>query len=382
MLNPDDIQRLCERKYSAFLRSLVAASSFFPLEIRFGKPSTTDEWEKLRREISQLAIATIGYRIEWSETSTRKWGKQRFPERVWFESEVEYLGALRKQREVDRFRQNLALTRKLCPQLEEWLQPHATQVIEFDAVWQGLLDVCCYFLKHPLPGLYARELPVPIHTKFIEEHRGILRSLLDHLLPPTAKVDADRFEERFGLRFDEAVVRLRTLDPSNSPFGVHFTDISVPVSELRRTNWHDFTVVVAENKMNFLTLPPVSRGIGIWGGGGAAELLTSLDWLAQCQVFYWGDIDIHGFHILSRLRRCFPQTVSVMMDERTLDEFRHVAVVAKPSPHENVSGLTPSERVAYARVRDGVLLLEQERIPPTVANARLMEAIVRAASEK
>src|SRR5688572_9583598 len=84
MLSPDDIQKLCERKYPAFLRSLVAGTPFFPNEIRFGRPSTTDEWEKLRQEISQLANGTLGYRIQWSETNTRKWGKQRFPERVWF----------------------------------------------------------------------------------------------------------------------------------------------------------------------------------------------------------------------------------------------------------------------------------------------------------
>src|SRR5436309_330696 len=115
MLNADDIQRLCQRKYPAFLKSVITGERFFPLDIRFGRPSTTDEWEKLRREITALAKGKVGYRIDWAETNTRRWGRQKFPERVWFENEAEFLGAVRKREEVEMFRTNLALTREQCP---------------------------------------------------------------------------------------------------------------------------------------------------------------------------------------------------------------------------------------------------------------------------
>ena len=85
MLNPDDIQLLCQRMYPAFLKSVVTCEQFFPLDIRFGRPSTTDEWEKLRREITTLAKGKVGYRIEWAETNTRRWGRQKFPQRDWFD---------------------------------------------------------------------------------------------------------------------------------------------------------------------------------------------------------------------------------------------------------------------------------------------------------
>jgi hypothetical protein len=109
MLSPDDIQQLCERKYPAFLRSVVTGERFFPMPIRFGRPSTADDWETLRREISSLSNARLGYHIEWTETNTRRWGRQKFPERVWFESESEFVNTLRKAVEVDEFRKNLAL---------------------------------------------------------------------------------------------------------------------------------------------------------------------------------------------------------------------------------------------------------------------------------
>src|SRR5262249_42295755 len=93
MLRPDDIARLCQRKYPAFLKSVVTGDAFFPLEIRFGRPSTTEEWNTLRREITALAQANLGYRVKWDETNTRRWGRQKFPRRVWFEQEADYLHA-------------------------------------------------------------------------------------------------------------------------------------------------------------------------------------------------------------------------------------------------------------------------------------------------
>ena len=60
MLHPDDIARLCQRKYPAFLKSFVTGEAFFPLEIRFGRASPTEEWDTLRREITALADANLG----------------------------------------------------------------------------------------------------------------------------------------------------------------------------------------------------------------------------------------------------------------------------------------------------------------------------------
>lgn len=364
MLQPDDIARLCQRKYSAFLKAVVAKEAFFPLEVRFGRPSTTAEWETLRNEITTLVDGNLGYRIEWTETNTRRWGRQRFPERVWFENEREFLRAIRKDHETERLRVNLTLTREQCSQLEPWLSSNVMRVVEFADAWSGLLKVCCYFLAHPRPGLYTRELPVGVDTKFIERHQGILRSLLDFLLPESAKNESDRFEERFGLRFDEPLIRFRLLDAQlKSRLGLPVDDLAVPLSQFRALDLGDLTVLIAENKMTFLTLPLTSDALGIWGGGGAAELLSSVDWLARCRLLYWGDVDVHGFHILSRLRRTFPTLASLMMNETTLDQFTHLAVVARPATYEDVSGLTEDEQRAYERVCAKMLLLEQEKIP-------------------
>lgn len=378
MLKPDEIQRLCQRKYPAFLKSVVTGEQFFPLEIRFGRPSTTGEWETLQREISALAKADLGYRIEWAEMNTRRWGRQKFPERVWFEDEDQFLKALHKHEEVECFRTNLALTREQCPELESWLPANAINLVEFSIVWPELLRVCRYFLANPRPGLYARELPIEVNTKFIEQHEGIIRKLFDFLLPDTAKNDTDHFEERFGLRYDEPLIRFRLLHPElKRRLSLPVDDLAVPLSQFRSLAWKGLTVLITENKMRttFLTLPPLPNSLGIWGGGGAAELLASVNWLADCQLLYWGDIDVHGFHILSRLRRAFPNLASVMMDEITLNTFSKFIVTANEATYESVSHLSVEEQHAYLRVRTKKLLLEQEKIPHSYA-APLLSSLV------
>lgn len=56
----------------------------------------------------------------------------------------------------------------------------------------------------------------------------------------------------------------------------------------------------------------------ILGGGYSIDLLRALPWIANQPLHYWGDLDTHGFAILSRLRQYFPHTRSFLMDCDTL----------------------------------------------------------------
>lgn len=160
-----------------------------------------------------------------------------------------------------------------------------------------------------------------------------------------------------------------SIDPAlGLKLGLPVDDFATPLGRFRQLGWEGTTVVIAENKMTFLTLPRVANGIGIFGGGGAAELLTSAGWLSQCRLICWGDLDVHGFHILSRLRRAFPALESVMMDLPTLEQFQEHAVRAGAAAYEEFARLTPAERAVYDRLKEQNLLLEQERITPIRAS--------------
>lgn len=376
MLNPENIRRRALASYADFLRSVVNESLFFPLQIRFGKPSATEDFDKLRGEITALTKASLGCQIEWTEVNSRRWGKQRLPERVGFVEEASYLRAIGKTKEVVRFRENLALTHEECPALIPLVETRPLDAVEFADVWPGLLKVCCYFQSHPRPNRYARELPLPVDTKFIERHQSVLSRLLAAALPPETIVQGERFEERFGIRFDEPLIRLRLLDKSlRDSLHVPFPDLAVPLSCFRDLDWQGLLVIVAENKMTFLTLPRLTNAIGIWGAGNAAALIHGVGWLSKCHILYWGDLDTQGLEILSRLRNSFPQVQSLMMDIGTLNRFQGLCIPGTRSNSSTPTNLTLSEASAWSTVHMQNLRLEQERLPPSLAEQAMLEAL-------
>jgi hypothetical protein len=376
MLTPKDICRHAQARYADFLCSIVDEIAFFPLPVRFGKPSSTEDFSKLRREINALTEANLCCNIKWTEVNSRQWGKQRLPEHVEFVNEDSYLRTLGKSKEVARFRENLALTRKWCPLLISFFQERPLDVVKFADSWSGLLEVCCYFQRNPRPNLYARELPLSVDTKFVERHQTVLTRLLTIALSPDAVVEAERFEELFGLRFDEPQIRLRILDEQLCiSLGIPFDDVSISLNQFRSLRWGGMRVLISENKMTFLTLPNVSGAVGIWGAGNAAALLHSVSWLANCDLFYWGDIDAQGFEILARLREVFPSVQSIMMDDVTMTHFRELCLPGVLSKSQVRQRLTSSEEKAYLLVCASNLRLEQERIPNQFATAAIKIAI-------
>jgi hypothetical protein len=364
MLKPNEILAVCERRYPAYLRSIVTREPFFPLQIAFGRPASGDDWQKLAREITVLDRDNPGYRIEWDEIRTRRWGLQRLPQRVWVDDEPAYLQLVRRKAEVATFREMLDATREKLPALVPWLADNAQWAIEHRDCWSGLLKVCTYFLGNPRPNRFARELPIAVDTKFIERYRGILRSLLDHLLPTEARTEDADFERRFGLRVDEPLIHLRLLDPLlRNRLQLCLEDLAAPVSQLVTLAWSELIVLIVENKKTYLTLPPRSNTVALFAFGAAAQLLNSLSWLENNRMLYWGDLDVHGFHILSRLRRTFPHVESLMMDRDTLERFETLCGPAKEGRYEEVQGLTAAEQEIYQTVKARNLLLEQEKIP-------------------
>lgn len=379
MLAPEDIRNRAQSRYADYLRSVVEGTPFFPLPVRFGKPSPTEDFEKLRREINALTNANLDCKIEWVEVNSRRWGKQRLPERVTFADENSYLRTLGKAKEAARFHENLALTRERCATLVPFVQERPLEVVEFAESWPGLLEVCCYLQLHPRPNFYARELPLSVDTKFVERHQSVLGRLLPLALPHASIMESERFEDRFGLRYDEPQIRFRLLDDAlRAKLGVPFSDLTLPLSEFKRLGWRHLRIVVSENKMTFLTLPSLPQAAAVWGAGNAAALLHSASWLADCDLFYWGDIDMQGFEILARLRTAFPQVRNLMMDMATLNQFRALCRSGVPSAVQIEQSLTTAENETYQFVSNSNLRLEQERITNRYSSTAVMAALARA----
>jgi len=375
MLTPSEIQGMVERKYPVYLRSLVTGETMFPIRIRFGLPSTTDEFANLQKDVTTLATGNFGYTIEYETKNTRKYGTQNLPSQVRFDSEEQFIRALRKELEVEQFRANLAATMARLPQLKDWMASHIKWMVEFGHIWDDVLLVCEYFLANPRPGLYIRQLPIAVHTKFIQENSKVLSSLLSAILYDGTKEEGDAFEERFGLKPLEPMIRFRTLDPGLlGRLGVSHTEMGVTLGAFRRLPARGLRVVITENLMNFACLPDIPNGLAIWGQGNAAELLHKVQWLSDCDVQYWGDIDEHGFHILARLRTAFPAIKSLMMDIQTLHRFHRLAGRGA-SAGQSPTNLNQDEMDAYLEVSSQIIRLEQEKIPQSyVIHALIRES--------
>ena len=382
MLTPEQIKRRALNRYPDFLRSLCTSEQFFPLSV-FGaglvRPkdfvADREAIETLRKQ-SKEQIG-FGYEISWEERNFRRLGIQKIPATVTFSTQEDYVRFLKKQTEVQQFLADHSLILMQCPELEAWMKAKPLKIVIHNGTWQGLLDVCVYLRNHPRPDCYLRELPIEVDTKFIENNKGILTELLPIAAPHTVGEDLSSFESRFGFRSKQPLVRMRFLDGQlAAQLAFSMDDFAVPLNQFCGLSFSKITVLIVENEMTFLTLPALPATIALFGAGDAAALLTGAPWLNSCRLFYWGDLDSHGFETLSHLRKAFPHVVSVLMDEKVFASHSDYAVTAAVKRSKEKLVLTSTEQALHDQlVKDGKLL-EQERISNKYSKFQLWAAIV------
>jgi len=374
------------------LSAWLIGESLFPLEVPFRKASAGEtlarfgevrDWVTRLREGSRAAKG-FGYSLEFTEVNHRRLGIQRFPSRIRFETAEEFLRFIGKGKDFERFRALAEETLEEFSTLKDWLERRPLKALEHREVWPRVLAVCRFLRENPRPGRYIRELDIPgVDSKFIEQHKSLLRELLDLVLPIEAvdpevtAMSGHGFERRYGFRYDEPLIRFRILDPNIAgPWGVD--DVSVPLGRFLTLSPPCDRVIITENKVNGLTFPPLDGGMVIFGLGYGISSLREAAWLGEKEILYWGDIDTHGFSILSQLRGYFPRTRSLLMDRETLLEFRPLWGREEDEKRcaVELANLDESERQLYLDLKDNALgenvRLEQERIAFGWLQRRLM----------
>ena len=279
---------------------------------------------------------------------------------------------LGKRREAKRFETLVGCTRVRQPLLLEWIARKPIKALELADVWDQLLDVVDWVKMHPRPGVYLRQVDIAgVNSKFIEAHKRVLIQWLDQVLPPevidTTASGVSGFVRRYGFRDKPQRIRLRVLDPTHALFpGAGDADITLDAASFARLAPAASRVFITENEINFLAFPQVSDSLLIFGAGYGFEALGQAAWLARCQVFYWGDIDTHGFAILDQLRTYLPHACSLLMDRATLLTFEAQWGVEDKQTLRDLPRLNVEECALYDDLRDNrlglSLRLEQERI--------------------
>lgn len=383
MVTPSEIKDQCLKWWKDFLVSTVDGHDLFPKEItRIGKINSKDILAKLSDHKNSIQLLRdnskeykgFGYRVILVEKQFDKIGRQLIPERISIENKQDYLKLISKEKDYSRFLANLSLIRSELPELIEWIKSNPLKLVDHET-WADTIKVCKYFICNPKPNLYIRQLPIEVHTKYIQTNKSLIQSLLEFLIPNCVNLSETNFEHRFNLRCAEPLIRTRFLDQHISPIS-GISDISLPLSEFAGLEFPCKNVLVTENLMNFLTLPSLSETIAIWSGGGFnISYLKKIRWLADKSFYYWGDIDAQGFQILNQFRTYFPITKAVMMDEETLNLFPSGNGVQ--CSNQYLPMLTVEEQRLYQYLRENNIRLEQEKITQSYAEEKVFSIVER-----
>lgn len=378
---PADIKAQLQRYWDdgRLLSAALAGEPLFPLTLRFRKPDVkamAERFDAVRAWIRGLeegsrASQSFGYDIEWEEIRHRQLGRNNVPASVVVPGEDDALRVIGRTREAANFRRLAEMTLAAFPALRDWVLRRPLTIVEHAGGWERILATLAWFREHPRSGLYLRQLDIQgVDTKFIEGRKGLLSELLDLILAPDALEPGFRgakgFEQRYGLLPKPALIRFRVLDARLHVAGL--SDLTVPVAQFAGLDLPVRRVFITENDVNGLAFPEVAEGVVIFGKGYDLRGLGEIEWFRGKSLFYWGDIDTHGFAILDRLRATCPAARSLLMDRETL--LAHRALWVQEPEDTRFCGepihLTPEEQSVFDCLRFDRLgervRLEQERI--------------------
>lgn len=367
------VQKLWNR--GILLSTLIGGEEIFPRRLTLKGPDSgqlSNSFTEVRDWIARLSGSARQYRIVWRSINHRILGTNEIPAEIWIDSLQDALGLIGKRRAAEQFTALVTLTRDHQPELLSWLAKRPLRALELAEEWPRLLEIVSWLQNHPQPGIYLRQIDLPgVHSKFIEGQRGVLGELFDLALP-SEKIDTTAtgtggFCRRYGFRDKPLRVRYRILDPTLAQLSTKTDqDITLTQTTFTRLEIAVAKVFITENEINFLAFPQVPRAMVIFGAGYGFENLSGVDWLLERDIYYWGDIDTHGFAILNQLRGFFPHAASFLMDQGTFLEHRMLWGI-EPSPETGtLTRLNTEERELFDQLHQNEfghhLRLEQEKI--------------------
>ena len=326
------------------------------------------EWA---RRLERGGAGGAAYRLVHKEIGGRSVGRNALPARAVVESFPQAWRLLGVRDEVHQAEGILAVTREHLPAAGDWVAGRALRLLPMAGDWPRIVAAAGWLVAHGGKGRFLRQIDVPgVDTKLVEQHRSVLAGLLDVVLP-AERIDAGQsrgqgFAARYGFAEPVRLWRLR-FATGFAGMPPPLTEAALRLDELARLSARPAVVVIVENEVTCQALPVPRNGVLVWGAGYAAGLLGRVPWLqAAPRVVYAGDLDSHGFAILSLLRGKVPQVESLLMDRETLVAHRD-RWGAEPSPtRARLAHLTAAEDALYQDLVEDVfgsaVRLEQERI--------------------
>ncbi|PQJ08923.1 hypothetical protein CJD36_021915 [Flavipsychrobacter stenotrophus] len=366
MITPKEIRQKAEKSFFKIVSSQLRSESLFPWVIPSNKQITGNNYSDWKNDLLPLfqqskQVKPKGYTVIWKEKKING-SVQSVPSKIYFDNLDDFLFFIDKEGDYKKIIDAKERIVAEFPNIEGWVNDNPSILLEFFEVWDDLIKVCKYFVAHSSPyNYYIRELPIEVHSKFIEQSSGLLTKLLDRLLPDEqVNRRATDFATRYGLKKANIYTQIRILDEElKSSLG--YDECSLTLEDAAWLRWLPEKVFIIENQVCYLTFPKVKNSVAIFGSGFKSRLSKHLPWLENTRLICWFDLDTAGFEMLNMIRQHYPIAESLLMDEDTYFNFRNFAVTNN-SKRKELPLLMPSEREMYEFLLTNNRRLEQERI--------------------
>lgn len=371
----EEIAQRLERRYAAVWADEVLSPGCagWPFSVAVGRPTRAElegAYARMRDQADELQAWACERELACA-SSSRLVGRVSYP----FLSHVQALDVRALARSVGRldhlecYQRRVDCLRDLFPACEEQtlrkvlvtLNRFQTDDVDFDLVCRA----ATWFAAHDASSMTAREVPLEgFHAKWLDacSRRQVICALTGM--------------DGLSLRERPRLVRYRYLDPAYLATGARAHDSWVE-GDVSQPAYAPSTVVICENRDSALWFPSLEGGIAVLGDGMAGtSTIVGISWVTGARsVFYWGDMDVHGFEILAKYRACGLKVRSILMDTHTFDEYERFGTMVDKHGKELASKpgalaspyLTPEENALYlslcAAGHRGPRRIEQERIP-------------------
>lgn len=363
MITPAEIQKKAQRQYSAFLTAVLNREPFFPLYIKGKKGKASDDYETLFRGIRQLLEGEkqkmgYGYTVTLKKVNTRHAGEISMPNTIFFKNVEDYIKFINKEAEFLAFRKAVQQTHKQLPEFKKWMAIQPLKVIKYLPIWQDLLKVGVFFLENPQPNMYAREIPILPVATFIEDNIKIVTELLNAILPQsTIEKKETIFEKRFGLKYDEQMIHIRSLDGNLG--GLPVDNLALTAKNWEKIPLNSNQVFIITNQLDFLRFPKMQNAIAILGTPTVLNELEQLIGLENKQLYFWTDLNLQGATLLSSIRAKFPLVQSFLMTLEVLEKYQNCVENVKVSEQILITHLTTMEQDVVNELLKGRQLLQK-----------------------
>lgn len=380
--HPEDARTRLSRSWARNRSDWLGGGGQWPLELTLGHPTEADargNLDAVAGWVRDWQDHVCAGQVVWEERHWRDVGRQRIPVRLALASADEVALWVGEDRRWQTARQRYHRLVHRWEALRTALPKHFDVLADYrDEDFERLLNMVSWLVEHPASNMFPRQIPVPgLDSKWLEVRRGLIADLVGTIRPvnPTSR----DFFECCGLRALPLLVRINILDNKLRSRVGGVRDVTVPADELCRLDIPARYLFVVENLQTGLAFHDLDDTVVVMALGYGVDALQGLPCAQRAATFYWGDIDTHGFAILSRARVFVPQLQSLMMDECTILQHRDLCVEEQAQhPSETLPNLTPAEHDVFRGLKSHkwgqCLRLEQERISWPEAWCKIQDA--------